>query len=155
MICLLVEFWEDRAFWTFAAWSCHHCRNLLSVTGPCLRQVEKERSVLASLKARSLLTQQCQVSHHETGQVTVCTAWRNQSLPHSTYYPNVAPPDHNLFCALLHFLSARHFESFEEVGEVWKQFFNSEPKDWNFTQIRMLAVRWQIIVNDDDLYFDE
>lgn len=76
-------------------------------------------------------------------------------LPHPPYSPDVAPSDYGLFRSMQHFLRGRRFKSFEDVEEACKEFFKSKPREWYFKQIRMLADRWQKIVDNDGLYFED
>jgi histone-lysine N-methyltransferase SETMAR len=76
-------------------------------------------------------------------------------LPHPAYSPDIAPSDYGLFRSMQHFLRGRRFESFDEVEEACWEFFDSKPAEWYFNQIRMLADRWQKIVENDGLYFEE
>ena len=54
-----------------------------------------------------------------------------------------------------HFLKGRRFESFDEVEEACQEFFDSKEPEWYFEQIRKLADRWQKVVENDGLYFEE
>lgn len=54
-----------------------------------------------------------------------------------------------------HFLKGRRFDSFDEVEEVCQEFFDSKPAEWYFHQIRKIADRWQKILENDGLYFEE
>jgi transposase len=56
---------------------------------------------------------------------------------------------------LIAVLGDRRFESFDEVEEACQEFFDSKPKEWYFDQIRNLADRWQKVVENDGLYFEE
>jgi histone-lysine N-methyltransferase SETMAR len=76
-------------------------------------------------------------------------------LPHPAYSPDCAPSDYGLFRSMQHFLKDRRFESFDEVESACQEFFDSKPKDWYFGQIRNLADRWQKVVENDGLYFEE
>ena len=76
-------------------------------------------------------------------------------LPHPAYSPDVAPSDYGLFRSMQHFLKGHQFESFNEIEEACQEFFNSKPKKWYFDQIRNLADRWQKVVENDGLYFEE
>ena len=76
-------------------------------------------------------------------------------LPHPPYSPDAAPSDYGLFRSMTHFLRGRQFVNFDEVEEACLQYFHSKPEDWYMGQIRMLADRWQKIVDNDGLYFDE
>jgi histone-lysine N-methyltransferase SETMAR len=76
-------------------------------------------------------------------------------LPHPAYSPDCAPSDYSLFRSMQHFLKGRKFESFDEVEEACQEFFDSKPKEWYFEQIRKLADRWQKVVDNDGLYFEE
>jgi histone-lysine N-methyltransferase SETMAR len=76
-------------------------------------------------------------------------------LPHPAYSPDVAPSDYGLFRSMQHFMQGRRFESFDEVEEACQEFFDSKPKEWYFDQIRKLADRWQKVVDNDGLYFEE
>ena len=76
-------------------------------------------------------------------------------LPHPTYSPDAAPSDYGLFRFMEHFLRGRRFESFAEVEEACQEFFDLKPKEWYFDQIRKLADRWQKIIENDGLYFEE
>ena len=60
--------------------------------------------------------------------------------PHPPYSPGSAPSDYGLFRSMEHFLGVRRFDS--------------KPTEWYFNQIRMLADRWQKIVENDGLYFE-
>src|SRR5690349_11497107 len=68
---------------------------------------------------------------------------------------DVAPSDYGLFRSLQHFIKGRRFESFDQVEEACQEFFHSKPKEWYFDQIRKLADRWQKVVDNDGLYFEE
>jgi histone-lysine N-methyltransferase SETMAR len=76
-------------------------------------------------------------------------------LPHPAYSPDCAPSDYGLFRSLQHSLKGRRFESFDEVEEACQEFFDSKPAEWYFEQIRKLAERWQKVVDNDGLYFEE
>ena len=76
-------------------------------------------------------------------------------LPHPAYSPDVAPSDYGLFRSMQHFMKRRRFESFDEVEEACQEFLDSKPKEWYFDQIRKLADRWQKVVDNDGLYFEE
>jgi histone-lysine N-methyltransferase SETMAR len=76
-------------------------------------------------------------------------------LPHPAYSPDVAPSDYGLFRSMQHFMKGRRFESFDEVEEACQEFLDSKPKEWYFDQIRKLADRWQKVVDNDGLYFEE
>ena len=76
-------------------------------------------------------------------------------LPHPSYSPDAALSDYGLFRSMRHFLRGRRFVSFDQVEIVCQEFFDSKPVEWYFNQIRMLADRWQKIVENDDLYFEE
>lgn len=76
-------------------------------------------------------------------------------LPHPAYSPDAAPSDYGLFRSMKHFFRGRRFESFDQVEEACQEFFDSKPAEWYFNQIRMLADRWQKIVENDGLYFEE
>lgn len=76
-------------------------------------------------------------------------------LPHPAYSPDAAPSDYGLFRSMEHFLRGHRFESFDEVEEACQEFFSSKPAAWYFEQIRMLADRWQKILENDGLYFKE
>ncbi len=41
------------------------------------------------------------------------------------------------------------------VAKAWQEFFDSKPKEWYFDQIRKLADRWQKVVDNNGLYFEE
>jgi histone-lysine N-methyltransferase SETMAR len=73
-------------------------------------------------------------------------------LPHPAYSPDCAPSDYGLFRSMQHFLKGRRFESFEEACQ---EFFDSKPSEWYFDQIRKLADRWQKVIDNDGLYFEE
>ena len=72
-------------------------------------------------------------------------------LPHS----DVVPSDYGLFRSMQHFMKGRRFESFDEVEEACQEFFDLKPKKWYFDQIRKLADRWQKVVDNDGLYFEQ
>ena len=76
-------------------------------------------------------------------------------LPHPAYSPDCAPSDYGLFRSMQHFLKDRRFESFEEVEEACQEFFDSKPSTWYRDQIRKLADRWQKVVENNGLYFEE
>lgn len=76
-------------------------------------------------------------------------------LPHPPFSPDLAPSDYGLFRSMQHFFRGRRFENFDEVQEACEEFFNSKPRSWFFNQIRQLAERWQKVVHNDGLYFDE
>jgi histone-lysine N-methyltransferase SETMAR len=76
-------------------------------------------------------------------------------LPHPAYSPDAAPSDYGLFRSMEHFLRGRRFETFDQVEEACQEFSDSKPKEWYFEQIRKLADRWQKIVDNDGLYFEE
>ena len=67
--------------------------------------------------------------------------------------------DHTTILRHLHQLDfvhkKRRFESFDEIEETCQEFFDSKPKEWYFDQIRKLADRWQKVVENDGLYFEE
>ena len=52
-------------------------------------------------------------------------------------------------------MKGRRFESSDEVEEAFQEFFDLKPKEWYFDQIRKLADRWQKVVDNDGLYFEE
>lgn len=76
-------------------------------------------------------------------------------LPHPAYSPDCAPSDYGLFRSMQHFLKGRRFNSFDEVEEACKEFFDSKPTTWYFDQIRKLADRWHKVLENDGLYFEE
>ena len=76
-------------------------------------------------------------------------------LPHPPYSPDIAPSDYGLFKSMEHFLRGQRFESFDQVEQACQEFFDSKPKEWYFNQIRMLTERWQKVVDNDGLYFEE
>ncbi|KAJ1361500.1 hypothetical protein KIN20_020767 [Parelaphostrongylus tenuis] len=47
------------------------------------------------------------------------------------------------------------FESFDEVEEASKEFFDSMSKELYSDQLRNLSGRWQKAVGNDGLYFEE
>lgn len=79
----------------------------------------------------------------------------DNATPHPAYSPDVAPSDYGLFRSMQHFMKGRRFESFDEVEEACEEFFDSKSKEWYFDQIRKLADRWQKVVDNDGLYFEE
>ena len=76
-------------------------------------------------------------------------------LPHPAYSPDCAPSDYGLFRSMEHFLRGHRFETFDEVEQACREFFASKPKEWYFEQIRKLADRWQKVIDNDGLYFEE
>lgn len=76
-------------------------------------------------------------------------------LPHPAYSPDAAPSDYGLFRSMEHFLRGRRFESFHDIEKACQQFFLSKEPTWYFNQIRMLADRWQKIVENCGLYFED
>jgi hypothetical protein len=54
-----------------------------------------------------------------------------------------------------HFLKGRRFETFDKVEEACREFFDSKEPAWYSEQIRKLAERWQKLVDNDGLYFEE
>ena len=64
-------------------------------------------------------------------------------------------PAYSLFRSMQHFLRGRRFESSDDIEESCWEFFDSKPAEWYFNQIRKLADRWQKIVENDGLYFEE
>ena len=76
-------------------------------------------------------------------------------MQHPAYSPDIAPSDYGLFRSMKHFLCGKRFENIEEVEAACREFFASKPKEWYFRQIRLLAERWQMVVDNDGLYFEE
>ena len=76
-------------------------------------------------------------------------------LPHPAYSPDCAPSDYGLFHSMQHFLKGYRFDSFDEVEEACQEFFGSKPAEWYFDQIRKLANRWQKVLENGGLYFEE
>lgn len=76
-------------------------------------------------------------------------------LPHPAYSPDLAPSDYGLFRSMAHFLNGRRFNTFDEVENGCREFFDSKPKEWYRHQIELLAERWLKIIENDGLYFVE
>ena len=71
------------------------------------------------------------------------------------FYTFFCSSDYGLFRSMQHFMKGHRFESFDEVEEACQEFFDSKPKEWYFDQIRKIADRWQRVVGNDGLYFEE
>lgn len=76
-------------------------------------------------------------------------------LPHPPYSPDVAPSDYGLFRSMQHFLCGRRFTTLAEVEQGCQEFFASKDQNWYFQQIRLLVKRWQLVIDNGGLYFDE
>ena len=106
-------------------------------------------------KARFDAARQCQATHFKEDQDKFEELDGVEFLPHSTYSPDWAPSDYDLFCSMQHFLKGRRFNLFSKAKEAHQEFFDSKPAEWYFEQIQKLADRWQKILENDGLYFEE
>ena len=76
-------------------------------------------------------------------------------LPHPAYSPDCAPSDYGLFRSMQHFLRGKQFETIKEVEIMCREFFDSKPKEWYRRQIKLLAERWEKVLENNGLYFVE
>lgn len=76
-------------------------------------------------------------------------------LPHHPYNSNIAPSDYGLFRSMASFLRGQRFETYDDVERACRVFFASKPKDWYRDQIRKLAERWVMVIENNGLYFEE
>jgi [histone H3]-lysine36 N-dimethyltransferase SETMAR len=123
----------------------HRVYNVVQEKYPAL--INRKRALLQQDNApahRSRLTQQ-----------TIAQLDGFEVLPHPPYSPDMAPSDYGLFRSMEHFLRGRRFDSVQEVEEACQQFFASKNPEWYFNQIRLLAKRWKMVIENDGLYFDD
>jgi histone-lysine N-methyltransferase SETMAR len=111
------------------------------------RMISRKRALFQQDNAKPHTAKKTKAKFEELDGVEV--------LPHPAYSPDCAPSDYGLFRSMQHFLKGRRFESFDEVEEVCQEFFDSKEPAWYFEQIRNLADRWQKVVENDGLYFEE
>lgn len=106
-------------------------------------------------RKRALLQQDNAPAHRaEKTQEKLAELDGVEVLPHPAYSPDAAPSDYGLFRSMEHFLRGRRFENVDQVEEACREFFASKPPEWYRRQIRMLADRWQQIIENDGLYFE-
>lgn len=76
-------------------------------------------------------------------------------LPHPACSPDLAPSDYYLFRAMAHFLRGRRFETEDDLENGCREFFASKNPEWYRHGIEELAERWQKVIDNNGLYFEE
>ncbi|EGI68869.1 Mariner Mos1 transposase [Acromyrmex echinatior] len=64
-------------------------------------------------------------------------------LPHSAYYPDLAPSDYRLFRSMQHTLEDTHFHHYSEIENWVAEWIDSKGRPFFRHGIQLLPKKWQ------------
>ena len=76
-------------------------------------------------------------------------------IPHSSYSPDLAPSDHDLFQSLQNHLEETAIAMQEDVETDICEFFESKPKELYSGGINKLFNRWKEVIDNQEKYIND
>ena len=70
-----------------------------------------------------------------------------ETLPHPSYSPDLAPSDFYLFPKLKEYLKGKRYADDDEVQEDVRRWFRGKPHEFFADGMRQLIRRWRICIN--------